>query len=136
MARGSVLEDGVLEGEIIRPGEQSREVDVDAELARLERLANLLDSAFEIPGTNVRIGLDPIVGLVPGAGDLIMTLASLYIYQRLSRLGISRVTRARMMTNILADLIIGAVPVLGDFFDIAFRANVKNLELAKRALGR
>ncbi len=112
-----------------------RELDIESELARIERLANLLDAWFYIPGTSIRIGLDPIVGLVPGVGDGLTFLASIYIVDRLSRLGLSSFTRARMVGNILIDLLIGAIPLLGDLFDVGFRANIRNLELARRELG-
>ena len=119
----------------ILPPRRAGEIDVDAELDRLERLANLLDAWFEIPGTSIRIGLDPIVGLIPGFGDALTFIASLYIVERLARLGLSPLTRARMVGNILIDLLVGAIPVLGDLFDVGFRANIRNLELARRALG-
>lgn len=112
-----------------------RALDIGAELDRLEQIANLLDAWFVIPGTSIRIGLDPIVGLVPGAGDFLSFLASVYIVDRLSRLGISGFTRARMTGNILIDFLLGSIPILGDFFDVGFKANVRNLELARRELG-
>lgn len=108
--------------------------DVELELADIERLVNLLDNWFEIPGTKVRVGLDAIVGLVPAVGDIVMLFANLYVVERLSRLGLSGFTRARMFGNVFIDFAVGAIPVLGDFFDIAFRANVRNLEIARRAL--
>jgi|KBSSwiStaDraftv2_1062776.scaffolds.fasta_scaffold718546_3 hypothetical protein len=122
------------EAEILPPRGR-RELDVEDELARVARLANLLDAWFEIPGTSIRVGLDPLVGLIPGAGDALTFLASIYIVDRLSRLGVSRLTRARMVGNILIDLLVGAIPVLGDIFDVGFRANIRNLELARRDLG-
>lgn len=121
--------------EIFPPRPQGDELDVSAELDRLEALANMLDSWVAIPGTDVRIGLDPIVGLVPGVGDAIMLVASLYIVERLSRLGLSRWTRTKMVGNVLIDFLIGTVPVIGDIFDVAFKANVANVALARRSLG-
>src|SRR5262249_5246940 len=125
-----------LDGEIIPPRKKRDGVDVDAELARLERIANLLDACIEIPGTSIRIGLDPIVGLIPGIGDVIGFAASVYIVERLTQLGISPLARARMIGNIVIDAAVGAIPVLGDIFDAGFKANVMNLELARRDLGR
>jgi hypothetical protein len=119
----------------ILPPRGARDVDVDAELDRLERLANLLDAWFEIPGTSIRVGLDPIVGLLPGIGDFLMFLTSIYMVDRLSSLGISRLTKARMVGNILIDWLVGSIPVLGDLFDVGFKANIRNLELARRELG-
>ena len=106
------------------------------ELEELERLADLLDSQFTLPGTNVRFGLDSIFGLIPAVGDAIGLFASLYILTRLERLGLSRWARARMLGNIAVDSLVGVVPLAGDVFDVAFKANRKNLALARRALER
>ena len=119
----------------ILPPRGARELDIEEEFARLERLAIMLDSWIEIPGTSIRIGLDPIVGLFPGIGDAITFFASVYIVDRLSRLGVSRLTRWRMAGNVLIDFLVGSIPVLGDIFDVAFKANIRNLELARRELG-
>ena len=116
--------------EIIPPGGKS----VDAELAQLDMLANLLDSRFVIPGTNFRFGVDAIVGLIPGLGDLISMAISLYLVRRASELGLSRFVLARMYTNVAIDTVVGAVPFLGDLFDVGFKANRRNIALARRAL--
>lgn len=104
------------------------------ELARLEALADLLDSRFRIPGTQIRFGIDPVLGLVPGIGDLLSAGISLYIAAKLADLGVSRWVQARMLWNIALDTVIGIVPVLGDAFDVGFKANKKNTVLARRAL--
>jgi hypothetical protein len=109
----------------------SRELD---ELERIERIADLLDSQFTIPGTNVRFGLDSLMGLVPGLGDAAGLLASLYVMQRLSELDLPKATKTRMALNIVLDSAAGTVPLLGDVFDVAFRANRRNIELARRVL--
>lgn len=119
----------------ILPPRGARELDYEAELARIERIANLLDAWIVIPGTSIRIGLDPIVGLLPGVGDALTFFASIYVIDRLSRLGLSSFTRARMVGNVLIDFLLGSVPVLGDLFDVGFKANIRNLELARRELG-
>jgi hypothetical protein len=106
------------------------------EIARLEWLADLLDSRFRIPGTQIRFGLDPLVGLVPVAGDFIGLLASLYIVVELADLGLPLFTKLRMLTNILLDFFVGSVPLVGDVLDVAIRVNRKNLALARRALER
>jgi uncharacterized protein DUF4112 len=106
------------------------------EIARLEWLADLLDSRFRIPGTQIRFGLDPLVGLVPVAGDFIGLLVSLYIVVELADLGLPLFTKLRMLTNILLDFFIGSVPLVGDVLDVAIRVNRKNLALARRALER
>jgi hypothetical protein len=105
-------------------------------LDHVEMVVRLLDSQFLIPGTNIRFGFDSLVGLVPVVGDVLGLALSAYVYKRLSELGLSRVTRGRMILNILIDAGVGTVPVAGDVFDVAFRANKRNLELAKKALAR
>lgn len=96
---------------------------------RLAVLARLMDNAFKLPGLGVRIGLDPLLGLVPGAGDVLTALISLYIVYEGVRFGATRGQVARMLANIAIDLVIGAVPILGDVFDIAFKANTRNLAI-------
>jgi hypothetical protein len=89
-----------------------------------------MDSAFVVPGTNVRIGLDPILGLLlPGAGDVLGAIPSLLLLSLATRQGVPPVVIARMVLNIAMDSLIGAVPLLGDIFDGAFHANEKNLAL-------
>jgi hypothetical protein len=105
-------------------------------LARLDALAKLFDSAFVIPGTNIRMGLDGIIGLVPIAGDLVSALMSSYLIWEARQLGASRWVIGRMMTNTLIDTTIGAIPLLGDAFDIAFRTNMRNLTLLRKHLAR
>ncbi len=106
------------------------------ELDRLEALANLLDSRFVIPGTDVRFGLDPLLGLVPVLGDAIAAIISLYIGMRLADLGVSRWGRARMLANVLLDFGVGSVPVVGDILDVAYKVNMRNIALARRNLGK
>jgi hypothetical protein len=106
------------------------------DLEELERLADLLDAQFTVPGTNVRFGLDSILGLIPAIGDAVGLFASLYIMTRLERLGVSRWTRVRMIGNVAVDSLVGVIPLLGDVFDVAFKANRKNIALARRALER
>ncbi|MEI9886911.1 MAG: DUF4112 domain-containing protein [Rhizomicrobium sp.] len=116
--------------EIIPPGALS----IDEELAQLDLIADLLDSRFIIPGTNIRFGLDSLIGLVPVVGDLISALISLYLIGRASRLGLSPWIRARMLWNVLLDTTVGAVPVVGDAFDVAFKSNRRNIALVRKAL--
>ena len=98
----------------------------------LERLAHWLDSVFEIPGIRLRFGIDALLGLLPGVGDTASALASVYILQAASKFGVSRVTIARMTLNIVVDLMVGAVPIVGDLFDVYWKANRKNVELLRR----
>lgn len=101
-------------------------------LARLEALARLMDGALVVPGTNLRLGLDAVVGLVPVAGDVISGVISSYLIWEARRLGAPKWLLARMMGNTLLDTTIGAIPVLGDAFDVMFRANMKNMALLRR----
>jgi hypothetical protein len=101
-------------------------------VARLEALAKLMDGVFVIPGTNLRLGLDAIVGVVPVAGDMLSALISSYMIWEARRLGAPRWLIARMMANTFLDTTIGAVPLLGDAFDVMFRANMKNMALLRK----
>src|SRR5690625_2680290 len=100
----------------------------------IEFLAVLLDSQFRVPFTQFRLGLDPILGLIPGVGDAALALPAFYILYRAHRLGVRRRVLARMGWNIAVDLAVGAIPLLGDFFDAAFRANLRNLALLRQEL--
>ena len=106
-----------------------------AVIQRLRKLTRLMDNAIAIPGTKFRFGLDPILGLLPGAGDLIGTALSAYIVIEALRLGLPRETLGKMVGNILLESVVGTVPVVGDWFDFAWKANVKNLELIETHLG-
>ena len=101
-------------------------------VARIEAMAKLMDGAFVLPGTNIRLGLDAVIGLVPVAGDLIGGLISSYLIWEARRLGAPKWLIARMMANVLLDTAVGAIPVLGDAFDVMFRANMKNMGLLRR----
>lgn len=103
-----------------------------AEIERLDQLSRLLDSAFEIPGTNIRMGIDALIGLIPGFGDLAGMLLSSYIILMAARLGAPRRALVRMIFNVLLETVIGALPILGDMFDIAFKANRRNVKLLQR----
>lgn len=99
----------------------------------LERLAHLLDAAFAVPGTGIRIGLDALLGLIPGLGDLVPGLLSLTLVFEGARRGVPSSVLLRMIANILIDTIVGVVPLLGDLFDISWRSNIRNIELLKKA---
>ncbi len=105
-----------------------------SDLSRLQSLAKLMDSAFQIPGTPVRVGLDGVLGLIPGAGDTVSALMSVYILYEARRLGVSRLTLHRMATNVVLDALVGTVPLAGDAFDIYWKANNRNVELLRRHL--
>ena len=100
-----------------------------ARMARLRRVGWLLDNSIPIPGTRFHLGIDQIIGLVPGIGDLIGGALSLYIIVEAWRLGVPRGLLARMGWNVAVDTLVGEIPLLGDLFDIAFKANIRNLAL-------
>lgn len=102
-----------------------------ARLLALKRLAHLLDSAFEIPG-GYRVGLDPIVGLIPGIGDLASPLLGIAILWQAHDLGVPKVVRLRMVFNAGIDALVGMLPFAGDLFDVAWKANTMNLALLER----
>ncbi|MBL0014363.1 MAG: DUF4112 domain-containing protein [Flavobacterium sp.] len=95
----------------------------------LDSLAKLMDSQFQIPSTKIRFGLDALIGLVPGVGDFVGFLVSGYIILVLASNGASGFVIARISFNILIDAIIGSIPILGDIFDLAFKANERNMKL-------
>jgi hypothetical protein len=105
-------------------------------LARLETLATLMDAAILIPGTNVRVGFDALIGLVPGIGDLVSAGISSMIILEARRMGAPRWLVARMIANVAVDAIGGAVPLVGDLLDVAYRANLKNTQLLRRHFER
>lgn len=111
--------------------ERYSDPDIEAAVARVEAVSRLMDDLFEIPGTNVRVGLDALIGLVPVVGDLISQVVSSYIIWEARQLGVSRFTLWRMIGNTTIDTVVGVIPFAGDAFDVAFRANRKNLALLK-----
>jgi hypothetical protein len=100
-------------------------------LERLRWLGELLDNSIPVPGTNFRFGLDTIIGLVPGVGDLVGGALSAYIILEAARLGVPRALLVRMGYNVLVDVAVGTVPVLGDLFDAGYKANLRNLALVR-----
>jgi uncharacterized protein DUF4112 len=101
-------------------------------LARLDALAKLLDVAFILPGTNIRYGIDGLIGLVPVVGDIITTAISLWLVREARALGAPWHLTARMLGNVALDGVVGLVPLAGDAFDVMFRANVRNVRLLRR----
>ena len=101
-------------------------------LSRLRRLSQILDNAIPIPGTKQRIGIDPIIGMLPGGGDLVTGALGAYIILESARMGVERQIIGKMIGNILLDAIAGTVPVVGDFFDMGWKANVKNIALLEK----
>lgn len=103
---------------------------------RIEAMEMVLERAFVIPGTKMRVGVDALAGLVPVAGDLIAAAMGLYLVWEARNLGMSRWQLARMMGNIGFDTLIGAIPVAGDLFDFVYRSNSKNLKIIRKHLDR
>ena len=110
--------------------------DAASALVRIERLERLLEGAVRIPGLSRRIGLDAIIGLVPGIGDAATAAMGLYVVWEARNLGLSRLTLLRMIGNVGVDAMIGSVPVAGDLFDFFFRSNSRNLKLLRKHLNR
>jgi hypothetical protein len=116
--------------DLVRPRSQR------ARIARIDALATLLDSALAIPGTGVRFGLDALIGLVPGVGDIVTTALSLFIVHEAYQLGAPGHILLRMLGNVVVDGAFGAVPVVGDAFDVVWRANRRNVRLLREWLER
>ena len=112
-----------------RPGEE-------AALDRIRFVARVLDESIPIPGLGFRIGLDPLLGVLPVAGDLVTGVLSLYIVAEAVRLDVSTDTLVKMVLNITADVVIGSIPLVGDLFDAAWKANVRNVDLVVDDLER
>lgn len=105
--------------------------DLTDRLRRLDRLSQLLDNAFAIPGTRFRIGLDGIIGLIPGIGDAAGAVLSIYVILQAARLGLPVSTLLRMLGNVAIETVVGAVPIVGDIFDIVWKANIRNMALLR-----
>lgn len=99
---------------------------------RIARVARMLDAQFTVPGTGIRLGIDGLIGIIPGIGDALGLILSGYIYSEALRAGVRKRTLAAMGINTLLDTAIGAIPVLGDIFDIAYKSNMRNARLILR----
>lgn len=104
--------------------------------AFLDRLAHWLDDRFALPGTNIRFGIEGLFGLIPGIGDTATSLISLYLVAEARRLGAPKRMIARMLFNVFVDWLIGLIPLVGDIFDIAYKANRRNINLLKSHLAQ
>ncbi len=103
---------------------------------RMEMVAKLLDSAFVIPGTSQRVGIDAIIGLIPGIGDVATTVLSSYVIWEARNLGVSRFAIWRMLSNLAIHASVGAIPIVGDVFDAFFRVNQRNMRIVRAHLQR
>ena len=118
-----------IEGDVIGASRAER---FRAAERRIERVTHVLDELIGIPGTPVKVGLDPIVGLIPVVGDAVAGIVGAWVIAEAARFGIPRIVLARMVVNLVVDLAIGAIPLLGDLYDVAFRSNSRNLALFRR----
>jgi hypothetical protein len=109
----------------------AKRIPQQTDFKQLDWIAKLMDAQFSIPGTNFRFGLDGIIGLIPGAGDISTFAVSAYLLTIMARNGASGYVLARMVLNVAIDALFGMIPILGDLFDIAFKANMRNLKLMK-----
>jgi len=116
--------------------EQTAVAATAARLARLRKFAWLLDAQFGLPGTKFRFGLNSLVGLFPVAGDVTLGLVSLYLIVEAKRLGAPNTLVTRMLANVAIGVAGGAIPILGDLFDMAFKANLRNLALLETWIAR
>ncbi|MBD2181342.1 DUF4112 domain-containing protein [Planktothrix sp. FACHB-1355] len=103
-------------------------------LNRIRKFSRLMDSAFRIPVIGFRFGLDPIIGLIPGLGDIVSTAFSAYIIYLAARFGLPPEIMYKMILNIGLEAVVGAVPLVGDLFDAYFKSNIRNLELLEKHL--
>jgi hypothetical protein len=111
-------------------------VDLDRRLDVLRTWQRLLDSAFELPGTRIRLGWDPILGLVPWLGDVLTALMATVMIVHAHQMRLPRVVQLRMLFNVAIDMLLGIVPLAGDVADVFWRANARNLALIERHVAR
>jgi hypothetical protein len=119
-----------------RAGRPYADIDKRAAVARLDALARLFDTAFILPGTKIRFGIESIMRLVPGIGDAAASALSLWLLYEAKRLDIPNAVFARMVANVAIEGVIGAVPIVGDMFDVGFRANRRNVNLLREHFER
>lgn len=108
----------------------------DKLLNRLDKLAGLLDNFIEIPHTKIKIGIDSIIGLIPGIGDTLSLLFSFYIIFDAIRLKLPKNSILKMFLNVCIDWLIGSIPILGDIFDVVWKANLRNVQMIKEELNK
>jgi hypothetical protein len=99
---------------------------------RIGRVTHVLDELVSVPGTPIKVGLDPVIGVIPIAGDALAALVGVWVILEASRFGIPRVVLGRMVANLVVDLGVGAIPLIGDAYDLFFRSNSRNLDLFRR----
>lgn len=112
--------------------QQNPETDSQNKFAGLDFIADWMDNKFRIPGTDIRFGLDSLIGFVPGVGDVAGLAVSSYLASVMARRGAGPVLMLKMLGNIALDATVGAIPILGDLFDLGFKANRRNVDLLKK----
>jgi Domain of unknown function (DUF4112) len=120
---------GSIEGEVVGASRAERFAAVER---RIGRVTNALDELVKVPGTDFRFGLDPIVGLIPVVGDAMAAVVGGWVIAEAAKFGIPRIVLLRMIVNLLVDLAIGLIPLIGDVFDFAIRSNARNIGLFRR----
>lgn len=105
-----------------------------ARVQRIEKLAELLDSKFTLPGTTIKFGWDALIGFIPVAGDTLTLLPQCYFLYEVLRMKVGWRVVARMLLNVVIDWLIGSIPLLGDLFDVAFKSNLMNAKLVAEAM--
>lgn len=108
--------------------------DEKGELEFIRQIRKWMDEAITLPGTNLKVGLDPIIGLIPGIGDLSSAAIGAYVLRAANRLGVPTVVMVRMLFNLVIDTLIGVIPVVGDYLDVLYKANSKNVALVEQAI--
>ena len=107
---------------------------LEEKLTRLRQLSENLDESFTIPGTNIKFGIDALIGLVPGGGDLIGSLFSLYLLRTAMRMKLPKSAILSIMFNIIIDTTIGIIPIAGDIFDVFWKSNKRNMRIIEKNL--
>lgn len=113
---------------------QYTQAEIEERISALEDIADLMDAKFTIPATSIGVGLDSIIGLIPGIGDTVSLGVSGWVVYQSYKLGVRKRTLTRMAFNIFVDWLIGLLPLIGDIFDIGWKANIRNVRLLRRSL--
>lgn len=111
---------------------QEKQAGFSQRMFALEKLANRLDSKWQVPGTNITFGWDSLIGLIPGVGDTLTFLISGYIFREGCLLGVPGWVKWLMIQNIFLDWLIGLIPIIGDWFDVGWKANLRNVKLIRK----
>lgn len=118
--------------EVLPPGPAARKGSEQDRGARARSIAFIMDTMFKVPGTNVRFGLDPLIGLVPGLGNAVGAMVSSFVLFQSARSGIARIVLVRMAMNVLINTGVGAVPIIGDIFSVWWKSNLRNYRLYQK----